>query len=665
MTDVPILKELVVVLTATLSILFVCQKLGVPSIVGFLLAGVLIGPNGFQIIRDVQEVGVLANIGVVLLLFTIGLDLSLEQIASVRSYVIWAGLLQVLLTVLIVSSLSWSLGASIEVSLFYGFLVFNSSTALILKILGDRGETQALHGRVATGMLVIQDLAIVPMMLLIPAIGLAGQLSFSHLGWALAQALLALLIIVLAARMGFPWVVKHVVLLRSRELFTLFIILVSLGTAWVASAFGLSLAIGAFVAGLLISESEYSHQMASSLLTLRDCFIGIFFISVGMLLNLDFVLGHTFAVIAGLVAMLVVKLGVVILIFWLLYRSLRLGLLIGLSFAQMGELNFVLAQAGRDYGLLTPAAEQMFLATSILSMMAVPFLVQGSRGLGVRLQSALSTAAFAESSPLQENQLFARGHVIVLGYGLNGQNLCRVLKEVGIPYRVLDMDPQMVQQGQMAGEPISFGDGTVADALEKAGLENAQVLVVAISDATATARIVSQARRLRPELHMIVRTRYVAEIERLYRLGVNQVIPEEFETSVEIFARVLQEYHVPRNVIALQVDLIRREHYGTLRGLRLQGKRLDELSRFLAGTTTDIFSIVENSPAVDKSLREIDLRARAGATLIAVVRDGQSYQNPAPDFRLAAGDRLVLLGNHKALDDAAQLLNPPAVPGDS
>jgi CPA2 family monovalent cation:H+ antiporter-2 len=220
------------------------------------------------------------------------------------------------------------------------------------------------------------------------------------------------------------------------------------------------------------------------------------------------------------------------------------------------------------------------------------------------------------------------------------------------------MDPDLVRRAQPEGEPVYFGDGTRLDVLHRLGIQHARVLVVAISAPMATARIVSLARRMRPELSIIVRTRYVAEIDHLYRLGANQVIPEEFETSVEIFARVLQEYHIPRNVITLQVDLIRREHYGTLRGLRLQGKQLDALNQFLVGTTTDIFSILEDSPVAGKKLGEIDLRSRCGATVIAVVRDGKSYHNIGPDFSLAAGDMLILLGDHKALDDAVEIFKP-------
>lgn len=340
------------------------------------------------------------------------------------------------------------------------------------------------------------------------------------------------------------------------------------------------------------------------------------------------------------------------------YRSIRLGIILGLSLAQIGEFSFILAKAGIGHNLLSTVEEQTFLAASILSMIATPFLIQSSHGIADRLTGQMNRED--ERRPAAERTTETggiEGHVIIVGYGLNGHNLARVLRESGIPYQVLELDPELVRAGKAAGEPINFGDGTRTDILEQVGISRARVLVIAISDPTATARIVSQARRLRSDLSIIVRTRYVAEIERLYRLGANQVIPEEFETSVEIFARVLQEYHVPGNVIGLQVDLIRNEHYGTLRGLRLQGKQLDELSQFLVGATTDIFSVLDDSPVVGRSLPEIAL---GKVTVIAVVRDGKPFHNVGSDFVLQPGDLLVLLGDHKSLDDAAQMISPRA-----
>lgn len=659
MTDLGVLKQLLIVLAATISIVFIFQKLRLPAVVGFLLAGVVMGPNGFQWIRGLQEVETLADIGVVLLLFTIGLEFSLGQIFPLRRHVIWAGLLQVLLTTLAVLVASFLLGYPLETGIFYGFLVSLSSTAIVLKIYNERGEVDAPQGRWAAGILLLQDLCIVPMMLLLPVLGQSGRVSYPLIGWALIKALLLPILVVLAARRVLPWLLRQVALLRNRELFILFIIFICLGTAWLTSGAGLSLALGAFIAGLVISESEFSHQIVADILPLRDSFSGIFFISIGMLLDLRFLAQNIFSSLLNFTLIVGVKGLVVLVLFWLLYRSLRLGVVLALSLAQIGEFSFILARAGKDYGLLTATGEQTFLAASILSMIATPFLIQAAHHLAFGLEAMGGAKTGLQSvEPAGKAADSVAGHVIVVGYGLNGQNLARVLREVGIPYRILEIDPDLARQARTAGEPIAFGDGTRPEILKKLGIDQARVLVVAISDPVATAHVVSQARRLRSDLYLVVRTRYVAEIDRLYRLGADQVIPEEFETSVEIFARVLQQYHIPRNVISLQVDLIRREHYGTLRGLRLQGRTLDELSQFLAGTTTDTCLILEGSPAVGKSLEGIEFRSRSGAAVIAVVRDGQSIPNPAADFFLAAGDVLVLLGSHKALDQAAQVLSP-------
>jgi K+:H+ antiporter len=659
MSDPNFLRELVIVLTATIAIVFIFQKLRLPNIVGFLLTGVIIGPHGFQLIQSVDQVETLAEIGVVLLLFTIGLEFSLETILSVQRRVVWAGLLQVALTTLVVLAVARLLGASMEVGLFYGFLVSLSSTAIVLRIYHDRGEINSLQGRLASGLLLFQDLCVVPMMLLLPVLAGSGQDSIFLIVWVLAKSLITLVAIVWTARKLLPRLLHQVALLRNREIFVLFVVLVCFGTAWLTSETGLSLALGALVAGLVISESELSHQIVADILPLRDCFSGIFFISIGMLLNLGLLSQDFRITLLELLLMIGIKSMVLFAVFWWLYRSIRLGVVLGLGLAQIGEFSFVLAKAGINYKLLSPADGQIFLAASILSMMATPFLIQWAHAWAFGFEGLFKDTGFNRSTSggaIETSS--ATGHVIVVGYGLNGQNLARVLKEVSIPYRVLEMDPDLVRSAKAGGEPISFGDGTRPEILQQVGIEKARILVVAISDPAATARLVSQARRLRTDLYTIVRTRYVAEIDRLYRLGANQVIPEEFETSVEIFARVLQEYHIPRNVISLQVDLVRKEHYGTLRGIRLQGKQLDALSQFLVGTTSDIFSIVEASPAIGKSLEEINLPLRSGVSVIAVVRDGKSYPNVGNDFKLAVGDMLVLLGGHKALDDAAQILNP-------
>ena len=657
MPEIHLLEELLIVLAVTISIVYVFQKLRVPAIVGFLLAGVIIGPSGSGLIKSASQVETLADIGLVLLLFTIGIEFSLETILSMRRRILLAGFLQVSLTILAVLAIAGALEVSPAAGVFYGFLVAMSSTAIVLRAYQDRGEINSIHGRLASGTLLFQDLCIVPMMLVVPFLARSGPVDLVGILWAIVKSLLALGLIVWLARKVLPRLLRHVALVRNREIFVLFIVLVCLGTAWVASKTGLSLALGALIAGLVISESELSHQVVADILPLRDCFSGIFFISIGMLLD-PATLGRDWLTpVSELLLLVSIKTGVTLFVFWYLYRSLRLGVLLALSLAQIGEFSFILAEAGIEHRLLSVTEEQTFLAASILSMLATPLLIGAAHSITQRMTGNRGRAS---PQPSQERAAEHRGiesHVIIVGYGLNGQNLARVLRESGIPYRVLELDPELVHKGKIAGDPIYFGDGTRTDILQQAEIGHARVLVIAISDPAVTARLVSQARRLRRDINIIVRTRYVAEIDRLYRLGANQVIPEEFETSVEIFARVLQDYHIPRNVIGLQVDLIRKEHYGTLRGLRLQGKQLDELSRYLIGATVDIFSVPENSSLAGRSLREIDFRERSRVTLIAMVRDGKPFYNVGPDFAVQAGDRLVLMGDHKALDDAARIIS--------
>ena len=661
MPAIHLLEELLIVLAVTIAIVYLFQKLRVPAIVGFLLAGVVIGPGGWGLIKNVGQVETLADIGLVLLLFTIGIEFSLETILSMQRRILFAGLLQVLLTTVAVAGIASALGILPAVGIFYGFLVTMSSTAIVLRAYQERGEINALHGRLASGTLLFQDLCIVPMMLMVPFLARSGPVDVAGILWAIVKSLAALALVVWLARKVLPRVLRHVALVRNREIFVLFIVFVCLGTAWLSSKTGLSLALGALIAGLVISESELSHQIVADVLPLRDCFSGIFFISIGMLLDPGSLGRDWLTPVLELLLLVSVKTGVTLLVFWYLYRSLRLGIILGLSLAQIGEFSFILAKAGIGERLLSASEEQTFLAASILSMIATPLLIPAAHGISRRMTGQIRPGTSRGIAPEVAEHSGSEGHVIIVGYGLNGQNLARVLRESGIPYRVLELDPELVHEGKTASEPIDFGDGTRTDILQRAGIDGARVLVIAISDPAATARIVSQARRMRRDINIIVRTRYVVEIERLYRLGANQVIPEEFETSVEIFARVLQEYHIPRNVIALQVDLIRKEHYGTLRGLHLQGKQLDELSQYLIGATTDIFSVTESSPLIGQSLRDIDLPRRNGVTLIAVVRDGKPFHNVAPEFVVEAGDRLVLLGDHKALDDAARMISPGTV----
>ncbi len=646
-----LLRDVVVLLAASLPIVAIFQRIKVPALVGFLVAGMLIGPTATGLIRSTETVDALAEIGVVLLLFAIGLDVSLEQLSRVRRVVLGAGSVQVLATIAAVTGLCTLCGYALPEAVVLGFVVALSSTVIVLKVLNDRGELDSPHGQIALGVLLFQDFSVLPMLLLLPLLSAPDRISVAGIALVLGQALLVIAAVFTGARFVLPTVLHQVLRLRNRELLVGVVVLLCFGTAWVTAQLGVSLAIGAFIAGLVIAESEYSHQVVAEILPVRDLLNSVFFISIGMLLDLPFLLGHVPLLVGlavGAIALKAVLGGLAVLPF---QPAARVAVAVGIILAQVGEFSFVLGREAAALGTLSAAAFQIFLDVSVLTMLVSPFLVAAAPRLALWLFSG-------REEPLPAVGPALTAHVVIIGYGLNGQNLSRVLRATGLAYRILDLNAESVRRAAAAGEPIAFGDATRAVVLGHVQAATAAVIVVAISDPVATRHIVSVAREVNPNAALIVRTRYVNEIEELYRLGADEVIPEEFETSVEIFARVLQRMSVPPNVIDLQIDLIRGERYAALRGLALPAGGFDDLSAVLAASTTETYLLLSGSPAIGASLRALDLRHETGVTVIAVVRHGHAIGNPPPEFELAAGDVLVMLGAHAELAAARRRLAP-------
>ncbi len=564
--SVPLLNDLLILLAASLPIAFLCSRFRLPVIVGFMLTGVLIGPAGLGLIRQSQDVELLAEIGVVLLLFTIGLEFSLKRLLEMKRLVLGGGGLQVTITTLIVLGLSLAVGRSFNQSLFFGFLFALSSTAIVLKSYMDRLEIDTPHGRAGVGILLFQDLCIVPMMLLTPILSGQEGSSLGNIALRMGTAVAVVIGIIVAARTVVPFLLNHIVRLRSPEVFIIFVVLVSLGTAWLTSLFGMSMALGAFVAGLVLSESEYSHQIVSDIMPFRDVFNSVFFISIGMFLSLRFLFDHWLIVLLWVAALIVGKALITLLAVRLLGNSLRIAAMVGIGLAQVGEFSFILAKVGAAQGLLPTEDYQQFLAAAILSMIVTPLLISLAPRIGMALQSRFSPHSLLEPRLAREtDEHDLENHVIVVGYGLNGRNLACVLQRAAIPYRVLELNAETVRRARSAGIPIEYGDALRREVLAHAGLQRAAVLVLAISDPLATRHIVALARELRSELHIIVRTRYLSELPELYKLGATQVIPEEFETSIEIFARVLEKYSIAPDIIQREADIVRRAGYEVLR----------------------------------------------------------------------------------------------------
>jgi CPA2 family monovalent cation:H+ antiporter-2 len=662
MTDYGVLGNLLVIFSVSIAVVFLFHQFRLPSIAGFLVAGALIGPHGLNLIGDIGTVQVLAEIGVVLLLFTIGIEFSLVQLASLRRLLFLAGPMQVGSVLVVAYVGAIAMGLRWQEGIFWGFLLSLSSTAIVLKALANRGDSDSIHGRTIIGILIFQDLAVVPMMLLTPILASQAEGSGISVLSTLAKSMLVVGLIIAAAWYAVPRLLEHIVRSRSRELFLLTIIVLCLGIAWLTSLGGLSLALGAFIAGLVISESEYSHQAMADVLPFRDSFNSLFFVSIGILMDWRVLVDHTVLVLGLLIAILFVKFltgGGASLAMDIPPRS---AFMVGVALAQVGEFSFLLAQQGQESGLLRGDPYQVFLAVSVLSMIVTPFLMQWSPVMARRVEAVqrlrhwLPTRTEAHVLHTEGKQVRLKDHVIIVGYGLNGRNLARVLSETEIPHLALDLDGDTVRRESRHGVPIYYGDATNPNVLRHVKIEDAKVLVVAISDPFITRRTVQVAKALNPKVRVVVRTRYLRELEELHDIGADDVVPEEFETSIEIFALVLRTYNLPQDFITMKAEQVRREGYALLRR-----SELPELAHHLrGGTLTDAevetCRIDDDSPAVGKSLADLAIRPRTGASVIAWTRDGVTESNPALKTKLKPGDIVVLLGSRLQIRRAISLL---------
>jgi CPA2 family monovalent cation:H+ antiporter-2 len=652
MENFPLLRDIAVLMAIAVPVIILVTRAGLPTVVGFLATGVIIGPYGFGLVTEIETVEKLSQIGVVLLLFTIGLEFSVSKMLNIRREGVLGGGLQVAGTVAIASAASLALGNAPTVALLLGFIISLSSTAIVLKLLTDKGEVSSPHGNLSVGVLLFQDICVVLMVMVIQGMGGGKALGPLDVAKGLGLSIGAFALIVVAVTRLIPMLFDQVVKLRNREVFILTIVLVCLGTAWVTSLLGLSLALGAFVAGLAISESEYSNQITADVIPFRDTFSSLFFISIGMLLDFGYFIQHAPSVILLVAAIVAMKSMVLTGVGLILGYPLRLSIVAGINLAQIGEFSFILIKLGEDYGLLGAETYQTLIAASIVTMALTPLLY--------RLSSRFSSyvAGLGRPEPIGPfKKAGASNHVVIIGYGLNGRNLARVLKETAIAHLVVDVNMDRVREAKAAGHDAFYGDSSHQEILRKMGVEKAKTVAIAISDPISTRRIVKNARELNPAVSILVRTRYIREVEDLYRLGANQVIPEEFETSVEIFSRVLRDFRVPGNVIQNQVDLIRQEGYAMLRSPSLAAERLQPLTSVLEKSVTETYYVDAGCGVAGKTLAGLDLRKKTGVTVIAVVRKGEARTNPPADYMIEAGDILVLLGSHAELARAADVLS--------
>jgi len=652
-----VLQDLLLIFGLGVIVAVAFHRARLPPIVGFLITGVLCGPYGFGLIAGVENVEALAEVGVILLLFTVGIEFSVEELSRVRSFLLTGGSLQVFLTLGVTTAAATALGIRLPVAIFLGMLVALSSTAIVIRMLADRNELDAPHGRAAIGILIFQDLIVVPMVLLTPFLGGVGG-DVKDMLFVIAKAGVFIALAIAAARWLVPWLLHTVVNTRKREVFLLTIVLICLGMAVASARAGLSMALGAFIAGLILSESEYSHQALGEVLPLREVFNSLFFVSIGMLFDARFLIERPALIIGGLLAVIALKTVITTGVVMVLGHPLRIALVTGVLLSQIGEFSFVLSKVGTQAGLLTGDLGQIFIAVAVGSMMLTPLLDRLAPRAAARLERwlpgtyvrgrAVTVTMRGEMPPLAD-------HVIIVGYGVNGRNLARMLGRVGIPFIVLELNPDAVRAERRRGRSIMYGDATRPEILRLAGIDRARVLVLAISDAGATRSAVDLARRMNRQVHIVVRSRYVQEIPTLMAVGTDEVVPEEFETSIEISSRVLRRYLVPRDVIEGLIREVRSDSYEMLRTISETHSPAVGIDRILADVALEVYRVEPKSAVAGKTLSDSGLRDR-GVTVVAIQhRDSTVRSNPTGTDVLNEGDAILLLGPPQRLSEAGSM----------
>ncbi len=649
--EIPLLKDIVIIFGLSTGVLFLFSRLRVPTILGFLLTGTLAGPHAFGLISAVHEVEIFAEIGVVMLLFTIGIEFSLTNLLQIKRAALLGGLLQVSSTIIVSFLIYSGMGLPQGESVFLGFVISLSSTAIVIKLLQERAEIYSPHGRISLGILIFQDIVVVPMMLLTPILAGGSESLGPSLLFLLIEGIIIVLLVIVSARTIVPWVLHQIARTRSRELFLLSILLMCLGVAWLTSSIGLSLALGAFLAGLVISESEYSHEALTNILPFRDIFTSLFFVSIGMLLDIEIFFQRPMIIVLVALGILALKLITTSFSTILIGFPLRTAILVGLALCQVGEFSFILSKRGIDVGLLDENSYQVFLSVTILTMAATPFIIMLSPRLadGVTkfhipdwLRKGLFPLKELSAEAKDEEQL--KDHLIVIGYGINGRNVTHAARVAGIPYAIIEMNPDTVREEKAEGEPIHYGDATNEAVLRLVGISDARIMVIAISDPAATRRIISIARKQNQKLYIIARTRFVQEMKPLYDLGADEVIPEEFETSVAIFTRVLIKYLVPRDKIEEFITDIRSDRYELFRLPTRLHHQVSDLDFRFSDMEICTLEVSGNSSLIEKTLSEAGLRRDYGVTVLAIRRDSKFLTNPSGDERFIANDDVILLG---------------------
>lgn len=631
------------------------RYLHLPQILAYLCAGIVVGPYGMGWIPDLEGTRYIAEFGLVFLMFTVGLEFSLPKLMAMKNVVFGLGGAQVFISCLVFGLAAWLIGVPVKGAIVIGGMLAMSSTAIVMKLLTDQLEQNSRHGRHAISVLLFQDLIVVPFLILIPAFaGDVKQAVWVILGWALLKGALVLVGIMFVGRWLLRPFFHEVASARLREYFMLAVLLLTLASAWVTEVAGLSLALGAFLAGMMLGETEYRHQVEGDILPFRDILLGLFFVTIGMMLNLSAMRLLWPWVIVSVAAILVFKALLILGLGKLFAMETGVALRTGLVLSQVGEFAFALILQANQFHLFDSNVSQIVLASIILSMMVAPLIVRYNGRIAKRLVPGYTRAREGNLDVIRAEAVVTNQHVIICGYGRSGQNLAWMLEQEGIPSLALDLDPVRVRDARDAGKPVVYGDTTRPDVLEAAGLYRATALAISFYDVSAALKILETTRMARPDMPVIVRTMDDAALERLKAAGATEVVPESLEGSLMMGSHLLLLMGVPVSRIVRHVRNVRTDRYRMLRGF-FHGEDIDEGKENAYQDRLHSVTLPDAANAVGKLISELHLE-QAGVSVNAVRRGGIRGPEPASETRLSAGDVLVLFGAPEALEQAEQIL---------
>ncbi|WP_321287282.1 cation:proton antiporter [uncultured Sunxiuqinia sp.] len=652
--ELSLLKDIVIIFALSTVVNFLFTKIKVPTIIGYLLTGVITGPYFLGIIGSHHQIELLAEIGVVLLMFTIGLEFSINHLLRIRKIVFLGGFMQLILTAGITMLIARLYSMGWTGALFVGFLTALSSTAVVLKLMQERSEITSNYGRTVLGILIFQDIILIPLLLFTPMLG--GEVSDQ--GGQLLVLLGKTIVLVGLVYIGNRWLMPRLLTLvahtKNQELFMMSIFAICLSVALLTAEMGISLAFGAFLAGLMISESEYSHNAFGQLIPFKDTFTSFFFVSIGLLLDLSFVANHFMLVVSTVLLVLFIKMVIAGGTAFILGHTFRGTIMVGFALCQVGEFSFILAQSGLKYEIIPEYYYQLFLAVAIISMSVTPLLMMLSAPVATRmLRFPLPKLWVDGLFPLPQIEIpELKNHVVFIGKDSRSLNLSVMAKYLNMPYISIIFDPGTVKKLQAKGETVIYGDATNEPILEKAHVKTADIVVISVGNQIVSMSIIDRIRHLTPHAFIIVRTKKVNDIQELYRLGANQVIPEEFETAIDLFERILRKRLIPQREINMIIAKIRGDHYGIFRE---ETSKSDQLFQELPNLEIMALKVREGSFVVGKSISEIRFRKVFGVTLVAILRDDKLIEHPDVHSVLEKHDVVYIMGRSEQIASAFEL----------